>query len=157
MRRASVVLVLSAVVAVAGCGSGEGPGEPLLSGSLAGEYQGRPFTPAFGFATPYQTTNLIAVGDGPLNCASPERNDPPSGTNVLLAVPALEVATYSSVLVQVMQNNGSFYSTGSNTGTVTLTAVTATSVAGSVSYNYTDGDGHTYGISGSFEVIRCPN
>jgi hypothetical protein len=157
MRRPAVALVLAAVVAVAACGAGEGAGEPLLSGSLAGEYQGQPFAPAFGFATPYQTTNLIALGDGPLNCASPERNDPPSGTNVLLAVPALEVATYSSVLVQVMQNKGSFYSTGSNTGTVTLATVTATSVAGSVTYSYTDDEGHTYGISGSFEVIRCPN
>jgi hypothetical protein len=40
---------------------------------------------------------------------------------------------------------------------VTLTAVGAASVAGTIDYSYTDsGTGGTYSLSGSFEVSRCP-
>jgi hypothetical protein len=39
---------------------------------------------------------------------------------------------------------------------VTLTAVSATSVAGTITYSYSDSTtGDTYGLSGSFEVSRC--
>ena len=55
-----------------------------------------------------------------------------------------------------MQNKGSFESAGSNSGTITLTAVSDTSVAGSVSYSYTSDANQTYGLSGTFEVARCP-
>jgi hypothetical protein len=151
-----VTIALSSVVALAACGGGEGAGEPLVSGALAGEYKGQPFVPAFGFATLYKGSNLIALGDGPLNCASANRPDPPSGTNALFSLPALEVKTYSSVLVELIQNRGNFEGTGSNGGTITLTAVGDTSVAGTVSYRYTDDASQTYGLSGSFEVARCP-
>jgi hypothetical protein len=158
MVRPIVTLAFAATVAVAACGGGgEAPGQPLVSASLAGEYQGQPFTPTFGFVAPYQQTNLIGLGDGPLNCASPQQNDPPSGTNALLSLPTLAVGSYSSILVQIMQNKGNFYGTGSNTGRVVITAVTDTSVAGSVEYNYTDDQNRTYGISGTFEVTRCAN
>lgn len=155
MRKPVVALVLSTAVTLAACGGGEGPGEPLLSGELAGTYKGQAFTPAFGFVTLYEGSNLIGLGDGPLNCASPQRPDPPSGTNAMLVLSTLEVKTYSSVLVQILRNNGSFEGTGSNSGTVTITAVSDTSVAGTVAYSYTDAS-QTYGLSGSFEVARCP-
>ena len=156
MRKPLVTIALSTVVALAACGGGEGAGEPLVSGSLAGEYKGQPFVPAFGFVSLYNGSNLIGLGDGPLNCGSPQRPDPPSGTNALFTLSTLEVKTYSSVLVQILQNKGNFEGTGSNSGTITITAVSDTSVAGTVSYSYTDDESLTYGLSGSFEVARCP-
>jgi hypothetical protein len=96
------------------------------------------------------------VGDGPLNCASPEQRDPPTGTNALVSVPALEVGTYSSRLVEIFHNVGNFEGTGSNTATVIITAASTESVAGSVDYSYTDDMSLTYRLTGTFEVIRCP-
>lgn len=154
MRKALAAAVLGAVVA-ASCGGGGAPGEPLVSGSLTGDYKGQPFTPMFGFSTVYQGAQLLGVGDGALNCASPLQNDPPPGTSALFTVPALEVGTYSSQHVQIYRNVGSFEGTGSNMGTIEITAVNPTTVAGSVSYSYTDDEGQHYGLSGTFEVIRC--
>jgi len=157
MRKPVLAIVLSTAVTLAACGGGgEGVGEPLVEGTLTGEYKGQPFVPAFGFVTLYQNTNLIGLGDGPINCASPQRTEPPSGTNAMFGLPTLEVKTYSSVLVQLLQNKGSFMGIGSNSGTITLTAVSDTSVAGTISYSYTDAASQTYGLSGSFEVARCP-
>jgi hypothetical protein len=149
---------MGALVVVASCGGGGagGPGDPLVSGSLAGEYKGQAFVPVFGFATIYQSSNLIGLGDGPLNCASPQLSDPPRGTNALFTMTALDVGSYGQVFVQILQNKGNFEGIGSNTGSVTITAVSATSVAGSIEYRYTDDASLTYGLSGSFEVERCP-
>jgi hypothetical protein len=150
-------MVSGVVLSLAACGGGgEGPGEPLVAGALAGEYKGQAFVPVFGFVTVYDDEHLIGMGDGPLNCGSPQRPDPPSGTNALFALPTLEVKTYSSVLVQILQNKGDFEGIGSNSGTITLTAVSDTSIAGSISYSYTDDASQTYGLTGSFEVARCP-
>ena len=149
---------LGALVAVAGCGGGGGggPGDPLLATTLTGEYKGQPFTPMFGFATLYQGSPLIGLGDGPLNCASPERPDPPPGTNALVTIPAFEAGTYSSRLVEIVQNITSFEGMGSNGGTVVITTVSTESVTGSVAFSYTDDQSQTYGINGTFEVARCP-
>jgi hypothetical protein len=153
---AGMLGALTALSACGGSGAGEGAGEPLVSGSMQGEYKGQSFVPVFGFSTLYQGSNLIAVGDGPLNCASPQRTEPPSGTNAVFAVPMLAVGSYPSVLVQLLQNKGNYESVGSNSGTIMITAVTDASVAGSVAYSYTDDAGQTYGLSGTFEVSRCP-
>jgi hypothetical protein len=157
MKRPLVTAALGALVAVAACGGGgEGPGDPLVSGSLTGAYKGQAFVPVNGFATVYQGSNLIGLGDGPINCSSPQRSDPPSGTNALFTMSALDVGSYGQVFVQIIQNKGNFEGIGSNTGSITITAVTATSVAGSIAYSYTDDASLTYGLSGSFEVSRCP-
>jgi hypothetical protein len=158
MGRPSVtILSVALVVAAAACGgSGEGPGVPLVSTSLAGVFEGQAFTPAFGVATVYQGSNLIALGDGPLNCGSPQRNEPPSGTNAIVEAPALDLGSYSSVFVDMIQNKGNFSGAGSNSATLTITAVSAASVAGSIAYSYTDSMNQTYGLSGDFEVARCP-
>src|SRR6185436_17328523 len=108
MRKPLLTIVIGAVVSLTACGGGEAPGEPLVSTTLAGEYKGQPFVPAFGFATLYKGSNLFGLGDGPLNCGSPQQPDPPSGTNALFSLPTLEVKTYSSVLVEILQNNGNF-------------------------------------------------
>jgi hypothetical protein len=149
---------LGALIAGAGCGGGEGAGEPLVSSSLAGVYANQAFTPAFGVATVYMTDNLIAIGDGPLNCGSAQRSAPPSGTNAVLYVPMLDVGTYSGVFVDMIQSKGNnFAGYGSNSGTVTITAASAASIVGTVAYSATDSDTNkAYSISGSFEVSRCP-
>ena len=159
MDRPLAALVLGTAFVLAGCGGGAdtGPPIPLVSGSLAGEFKGQPFTPMFGFAVLHNGSNLIVVGDGNLNCASPQQPEPPSGTNALFSVPALEVGTYSNRVVEILQNIGEYEGYGSNTGTITLTAVTETTVAGSIQYSYTNDVGEMFGISGTFEVTRCPN
>ena len=137
-----------------GCGTSE-QGEPLLAATLTAEYAGQPFTPEFGFATLYQGSGLIGLGTGPIHCGSEQANAPPSGTNAVVGVP-LEVGVHSSVFVQMLQNNGSYEAHGANTGSVTITAVSPESVAGSIGFDYTDDAGKHYAVSGSFEVVHCP-
>jgi hypothetical protein len=158
MGKRSVVVGLGIAVAVAvlGCGGGGDAGEPLLSGSLSGDYEGHAFTPAFGFATIYSGTNLIGLGAGPLNCDSPERNDPPAGINAAFTLSTLEPGSYSSVLVNLYYNVGHFEGRGSNAGSVTITSVTDAAVAGSIAYSDVGEMGETYALSGTFEVMRCP-
>jgi hypothetical protein len=45
---------------------------------------------------------------------------------------------------------------GSNSSSVTLTAGTDGSVAGTIDYADTASDGQPLALSGDFEVIRCP-
>jgi len=160
MGQVSGTIGFGLLVVLAGCGggSGAGAGEPLVSGSLSGTYKDQPFTPTTGIATLYMGQNLIGFGDGPVNCASPAQPNPPAGTMAYFTLPTLDVTTNSSVLVQILQNKGgSFDSIGSNTGTVTITAVSTASVAGNISYSYTDSATNLgYGITGNFEVARCP-
>ena len=158
MKRRLLTVVFATVFAALGCGGSTGQPEPLLGTTLTGQYKGQPFTPAYGVVTLYQGSNLIALGDGPINCNSAQQTNPPSGTTVTFSVPALDVATYSSVFVDLVQyKGGNFDGVGSSDGTVMLTAVTADSVAGAIDYSYTDSTtGDTYGLSGGFEVTRCP-
>jgi hypothetical protein len=152
-------IAIAAVVGIAGCGGGgAAAGEPLVSGSPTGEFKGQAFTPKFGVATVYKASNLIALGDGPVNCTSAQQNDPPAGTTVVFEVPMLAVGSYSSVFVDFVQSIGrNFSGAGSADGTVMLTAVGATSVAGHVAYSFTDPtDQSHYAVSGDFEVVRCP-
>jgi len=156
MSRLRVFVGLGALVAITGCGGGGGAaGEPLVTGTLAGEYKGHAFTPAFGFAAIYSGSNLIGVGDGPLNCESIASTAPPRGTNAVFSLDTLAVGSYSSVFVQLYYNVSGFEGAGSNAGRVTITSVTDGSVAGSIDYSDTV-DVQPLSLSGSFEVIRCP-
>ena len=149
-------IVLASLIMSAACGGGGGGGEPLLSGSLTGDYAGSAFTPSSGFATLYEDTLIIGVGNGDLHCGSPAQNDPPPGINAILVMPSFDVGSYSNVFVNMYYNIGEFTGAGSNSGTVEITASSAASVAGSVSYAYTDDEGLTYALDGTFEVVRCP-
>jgi len=159
MGRSLIGIGLGALVAFAACGGGGGGGAgvPLVSGSLAGQYKGQAFTPMFGVETLYMGSNLIAIGDGPLNCGSAQRPDPPAGTNAIFEIPTVDVGTYASVFVDLIQNKGSFMGVGSNGAIVNISAVSAAAVAGDISWSYTDSaTGDTYGLTGTFEVSRCP-
>jgi hypothetical protein len=156
MQRPLLTVTVATLLAGTGCGGGTA-GEPLVSTTLTGQFNGQPFKPAFGVATVYQGSNLIALGDGALDCASTQQNDPPMGTTATFSVPALEVGTYPSVFVDLVQYEArNLDGVGSSDATVMLTAVGATSVAGTIAYSYTDSTGGAYGLSGSFEVSRCP-
>lgn len=157
MQRPLLSIAVATLLAGTACGGGTA-GEPLVSTTLTGQFNGQPFTPAFGVATVYQGMNTIALGDAPVNCASTQQNDPPMGTTATFSVPALEVGTYPSVFVDLIRYEArNLDGVGSSDATVTLTAVGAPSVAGTIDYSYTDSTtGGTYSLSGSFEVTRCP-
>lgn len=160
MRDAIAPVVLMSWLALTGAacgGSSSAAGEPLVAGALTGSFEGHAFTPTFGVAMLYTGDNLIAFGDGPINCGSASSMAPPPGTTAIIATPALDVGTYSSVFVELDRNVGSFSGAGSSDGTLTITASTADSVAGTIAYDYTSADNLAYQLSGTFEVMRCPN
>jgi len=147
-------MLLLAILCSQACGGDDG-GDPLLSGSVSGSYDGDAFDVAYGFATPYQGQILIALGDSNLHCGSQDAPNPPGGRSAAISVPMLEVGSYTSVFVQMFNNVGSFEGVGANSGSVELTAVSAESVSGSVSFDYTDDQSRSFTLSGTFEVINC--
>lgn len=152
LLNASLVTLLAAV----GCGGGDA-GEALLSTTLTGQFKGQSFTPTSGVATTYKGSNVIALGDGAVTCSSVQQNDTPMGTTAKFSLPALDVGTYSSVFVYLSQYKGrNFDLVGSSDATLTLTDVGASSMSGTITYSYTDSAGGTYGLSGNFQVSRCP-
>lgn len=155
VKRLLLSATLVALLATAGCGGGDA-GDALLSTTLTGQFKGQAFSPTFGVATIYKGSNVIVLGDGAVTCSSVEENDTPTGTNAKFSVPTLDVGTYSSVFVYMSQYKGrTFDLVGSSDATVTLAAVSASSVVGTITYSYTDSSGGRYGLSGTFEVKRC--
>lgn len=141
---------------LAGCGSSSPAGDPLISGSVQGSYAGKAFTPTYGFATTYMTIPIIGLGDGPVHCGTEKQTIPPSGSGVIIQLPAMVVGTYDSAFIQVFQNTGGFKSIGSS-GSVDLTAVTDASVAGTITFSFTDPQsGDMVAANGTFEVLHCP-
>jgi hypothetical protein len=157
MKRPLLPVISLTLLAAGACGGGS-PGEPLVSTTLVGHFKGQSFTPTSGVATVYQGSNLIAVGDGAITCASAQQNDPPMGTSAAFSLPALDLDTFSSVFVEMTRYEArNFDGFGSSDGTVMLTAVNAESVAGTIDYAFTDTTtGDIYDLSGAFEVSRCP-
>jgi hypothetical protein len=154
--RAKTNVLMWVGLGLAGCGGGGGSGEPLIAGSATGSYKGEAFTATAGIAaTSEEGVNLIALGDGNINCDSPSDNDPPSGNTGVVTGLTLEAGSYSNLFVNIYHNVGDFEGKGTGGGSVTLTAASATSVAGTVAWNYTDDEGQTYDLNGSFEVLRC--
>jgi len=151
----SYPLALAMVGVLTACGGDSEEGEPLLGGEVSGDFAGKSFTAENGFATIYEDTPLIVIGDGPVHCGTESKNSPPSGTNAAMTVPAFEVGNYTSQFVQLYDNDGDFRGVGSNTGSISLTAVTAESIAGSVEFDYTSDEQEHFSVSGSFEVLLC--
>jgi hypothetical protein len=149
----SRLLALGLLVLTA-CGTDEPGGEPLIAGAMTASYNGTDFTPAFGFATLYNGGGFIAVGTGPLACGVEKSPSPPGGRNAILSVP-LVVGPHSAVGVQMIENVGDFTGIGSNTGSVTIVAVSDTSVSGTVAFDYTDTQSRHFTLNGPFEVMHC--
>ena len=150
-----IVPLLSAftLVLAAGCGSDES-GTPLRAGTMTAEYAGTAFTPVNGFATTYMGKSLIVVGDGPVHCGSESSPNPPSGRNSSFSVMFVP-GTYSNAFVNMYENVSSFHGVGANKGTVTVTSVTAESIAGTIAFDYTADDGKHYALNGNFDVVHC--
>ena len=156
MKRPLVTATLLTFLATVGCGGGDA-GEPLLSTTLTGQFKGQSFTPAFGVATIYKGANVVAFGDGAITCSSVQQNESPIGTTAKFSLPALDVGTFSSVFLYMSQYEGrTFDLVGSSDAAVTLTAVSASSISGTITFSYTDSAGGAYNLSGNFEVSRCP-
>jgi hypothetical protein len=159
MKRLVLDVTMVTLLAAGACGGGGGASsEPLVSSTLVGQFKGQAFTPMSGVATVYQGSNIIGVGDGAINCGSVQQNNPPAGTTATFSPPTLDVGSYPSVFVDMIRYvAGIFDAVGSNDATLTLTAVDATSVAGTIAYSYTDSTtGDAYSLSGDFVVSRCP-
>lgn len=150
----NILLLLATSLALTACGSSES-GEPLLSGSVTGTYGDHTFTAVNGFAYDADGSSIIGLGDGPLNCSSPDKPDPPSGMMAGITLPNLEVGTYGQVLITIYRNVGSFEGKGTNAGSVEITASSAESVAGTVAYT-DESDGTALALNGDFEVVHCP-
>jgi hypothetical protein len=155
-KTVNVLLWLAASFAFTACGSGA-TGEPLLSGTVTGLYGDDSFTAVNGFAVDSSdTSKLIGLGDGPLNCQSPNKPDPPTGMMAGINLPSFEVGTYSQVMVTIYRNIGSFEGRGTNAGSVEITASSAESIAGTVAYT-DESEGISLSLNGGFEVVHCPD
>ncbi|MCC6337685.1 MAG: hypothetical protein IT380_27295 [Myxococcales bacterium] len=146
--------LLCSHLALLGCGGGAAT--PLISGMVTGNYEGTMFTATNGFAAEREgKSSIIVLGTGNLNCASATAADPPMGNNGLISVASLTPGDFSNVSVQVMKNDGNWESSGSNKGTLKITAADAAKVAGTITYS-DDISGRAMALNGTFEVTRCP-
>jgi hypothetical protein len=148
-------MMMVVLVAAMGCGTNAVTGEPLISGSVAGSYDGATYTIKYGLVAPHNTSFLIALGSEPINCSTLTANDPPAGDTGVMSLPALDVKAYGSVGVQLFHNINAFTGVGSNTGSVTITSSSSASIAGTISYSDTISM-KMYSLNGTFEVVRCP-
>ncbi len=55
----------------------------------------------------------------------------------------------------MIRNVGDYEGIGSSGGSLTISAVTETTVAGSITFSYTDPQSRPFMLSGSFEASRC--
>jgi hypothetical protein len=149
------LVMLACCLFAASCGGEEAVGEPLLATTLVGSFDGVEFTPINGFATVYQGTSLIVLGDGPVGCGSEDDNSPPRGYNAALRIPEFTAGSYGNVLVQLYSNVGRFEGVGQNSGTVTIASVTDESIVGEVTWSYTDDEDREFSFTGTFEVAHC--
>jgi hypothetical protein len=167
MRIRGLALVVSTMLAACGGDDGGEDGEPLVDGSIDGEYAGTSFAAEFGFAVIYRPSAdaeapILGFGDADSNvhCGSQDDTEPPSGHMAVVAldIDDFAVGEYPSQFVMIYTNvDGDFHGYGTGGASVSLTDVTDATVAGSVEWSATDEDSATYALSGSFELIRCPD
>jgi len=151
--RIAAPLVLVILVALPACSSEDG--EPLVSGALTVDWNGESTTAVNGFATLYNDAPVIGIGDGPIHCGTENSPTPPDGTNVVIYPPDYAVGDYTSVYVQIHRNIGNYEAVGSNQGTLSITASSDGSIAGTLGYDYTDMTARHFAASGTFEVLHC--
>jgi hypothetical protein len=147
--------LLPVLVLVLGCGGGGADPDPLISGSLTATFDGTDFTPTNGFAVVYMDSSFLVLGDGNVHCGSESSNSPPTGHGAFFQLDSFDVGTHSSLLTSMYGDNGGYHSEGTNTGTVTIAASSAMSIAGMVDFSYTSDSYGPMQISGAFESIVC--
>src|SRR6185295_8687824 len=118
-------------------------------------FDGDDFTATVGFATLYKDAPLVGLGTGNLHCGSEDSPNPPSGFSVVIDLPSFDVGSYSAVFVEMIRNTGNFEGTGANTGSVMITG-SGDTIAGMLSFIFTDQDSRTFTAAGTFEVVHCP-
>jgi hypothetical protein len=143
------------VALLVACGNGSGSsGDPLLSGTISGSFEGDDFTPSFGFATLYEGAPLIGLAEDDVHCGSESMNAPPRGNGVILSSFAFEVGSHDA-FVQVFRSAGGDYASHGSSGIIEITAITDESIAGTVDFD-SAGDGDlTYSAHGDFQVVNC--
>ena len=150
MRHLLILALLGA------CGGNSAPaGDPILSGSVAGSYNGNAFTAKYGFAALYMNKAIIGFGDSAVHCGSENMSNPPPGTGVIASTDAFVVGSYPMAFFEMYRNVGGFDLVGSD-GDLEITAVDADTVAGSINYAYTDANNKMYTATGTFTVTHCP-
>ena len=151
------MLVICAASALAACGTSDQAGDPLISGSVQASFDGNAFTPTFGFATIYQGQAVIGITEAPLHCGSENMSSPPSGSGLIIALPApFAVSQNPQGFVQVYRNAApSGYEAVGSTGTVDIVSVTSDSIAGDVAFTFTDDMSRTFTANGTFQVVNC--
>jgi hypothetical protein len=137
----------------AACGTSPA-GEPLISGSATGTYETSTFDIGYGVAAAHGSGFVILLSSQSINCDTVTASEPPTGEGAVISMSSLDIGQYGNVEVEVIHNLGSFMGTGSNRGSVEITASSAASIAGTVAYADMI-DGNPYAINGSFEVTRC--
>ena len=90
-------MMILASVSAAGCGGSTISGEPLVSGSVTGSYDGSTYTIKYGLATQRNAGFLILLGSDPIDCGTPTAADPPNGDSAAISLPALDVKSYGNV------------------------------------------------------------
>lgn len=144
---------LLALAVLSGCGTSSSS-EPLISGAVTGTYEASTFDVKLGVAAAHGSGFVILLSSQSLNCDTVTAAEPPKGQGAVVSLPSLDVNQYSGVDVELIQNLGSFTGTGSNKGSVEITASSAASVAGTIAYTDTIDD-QPYAMNGMFEVTRC--
>ena len=149
------IALMALVVSLAACGDSEVSGEPLVFGSLMGEYDGSEFEPISGYATTSMGRTAIVLGTGSVACSTQDSSSPPSGYTAVISAPEFTVGSYGSVFVQIFKNVGGFEGTGSNGGSLEITDVGTETLSGTIDYAFTNPNDKFVSISGAFEVILC--
>src|SRR6476661_1463189 len=114
---------LAVLVVSVGCSSSSSPaGDPLVSGSVTGSYDGNTFTPGYGFATLDMMGNpLIGIAEAKVHCGTEKQANPPPGSGIIISLSSFAPGSYPDAFVTVYRNAGNFNALGSN-GAVNLTA-----------------------------------
>jgi len=147
-------LLLAFVLPIAACG-GSSDNDPLISGSVTGNYDTTTFTAKNGVVGKTGSTTVVALSSGDFGCSTLNQPSPPKGDYAAIVLPSFDVGVHGGLYVQMYDNHGNFTSVGSTGGSIEIVTATDSSISGTVAYSDTI-DGKSYGINGAFEVTRCP-
>ena len=150
------VLACLLLVACGGGGDGSVEGEPLIATTLMGQFNNKPWTPAFGFGRTKGTTFELFFGQQDVSCSDTFDGKPRNGNYAATGVPApVTVGTYASSTFQLVEVVGGTPDTELGPGSVMITTATETEVSAVLAFSQTVG-GAQYSLSGAVTMVRCP-